>query len=178
MPILVWGRHKRPQLKWDRPKTYKFWQSPHFQSSWEVLDQSFPGQSIVEICILVVDNSFLCPNWYFIGQGTFTTFPRAAATYLEEQQPHIWRSSSHISGRAAATYLDEQQPHICVKLRIMLNSAQLSLSWGLAELGNKKYEQSVVEICILVVIGPEEMPILVWGRRKRPPTKMGSTWDL
>ena len=24
-------------------------------------------------------------------------------------------------------------------------------------------------------IGPEEMPILVWGRRKRPPTKMGST---
>ena len=25
------------------------------------------------------------------------------------------------------------------------------------------------------VIGPEEMPILVWGRRKRPPTKMGST---
>ena len=31
-----------------------------------------------------------------------------------------------------------------------------------AELGNK-------------VIGSEEMPILVWGRRKRPPTKMGST---
>ena len=25
------------------------------------------------------------------------------------------------------------------------------------------------------VIGPEEMPILVWGRRKRPQTKMGST---
>ena len=25
------------------------------------------------------------------------------------------------------------------------------------------------------VIGPEEMPILVWGRRKRPPTKIGST---
>ena len=25
------------------------------------------------------------------------------------------------------------------------------------------------------VIGPEEMPILVLGRRKRPPTKMGST---
>ena len=25
------------------------------------------------------------------------------------------------------------------------------------------------------VIGPEEMPILVWGRRKRPPTKMVST---
>ena len=25
------------------------------------------------------------------------------------------------------------------------------------------------------VIGPEEMPILVWGQRKRPPTKMGST---
>ena len=25
------------------------------------------------------------------------------------------------------------------------------------------------------VIGPEEMPILVWGRRKRPPTKMEST---
>ena len=25
------------------------------------------------------------------------------------------------------------------------------------------------------VIGPEEMPILVWGRRKRPTTKMGST---
>ena len=24
-------------------------------------------------------------------------------------------------------------------------------------------------------IGPEEMPILVWGRRKRPPTKMGTT---
>ena len=28
---------------------------------------------------------------------------------------------------------------------------------------------------IFKVIGPEEMPILVWGRRKRPPTKMGST---
>ena len=27
----------------------------------------------------------------------------------------------------------------------------------------------------LEVIGPEEMPNLVWGRRKRPPTKMGST---
>ena len=25
------------------------------------------------------------------------------------------------------------------------------------------------------VIGPEEMPILVWVRRKRPPTRMGST---
>ena len=25
------------------------------------------------------------------------------------------------------------------------------------------------------VIGPEEIPILVWGRRKRPLTKMGST---
>ena len=25
------------------------------------------------------------------------------------------------------------------------------------------------------VKGPEEMPILVWGRRKRPQTKMGST---
>ena len=25
------------------------------------------------------------------------------------------------------------------------------------------------------VIGPEEMPILVWGWRKRPQTKMGST---
>ena len=25
------------------------------------------------------------------------------------------------------------------------------------------------------VIGPEEIPFLVWGRRKRPPTKMGST---
>ena len=24
MPILVWGRRKHPQLKWDRPKTYKF----------------------------------------------------------------------------------------------------------------------------------------------------------
>ena len=24
MPILVWGRRKRPQLKWYRPKTYKF----------------------------------------------------------------------------------------------------------------------------------------------------------
>ena len=23
--------------------------------------------------------------------------------------------------------------------------------------------------------GPEEIPIIVWGRRKRPPTKMGST---
>ena len=32
MPILVLGRRKRPQLKWDRPKTYKFWQSPHFQN--------------------------------------------------------------------------------------------------------------------------------------------------
>ena len=29
MPILVLGRRKRPQLKRDRPKTYKFWQSPH-----------------------------------------------------------------------------------------------------------------------------------------------------
>ena len=113
--------------------------------------------------------------FYYFSTSSSHISGGAAATYLEEQQPHIWRSSSHISGRAAATYLDEQQPHICVKLRIMLNSAQLSLSWGLAELGNKKYEQSVVEICILVVIGPEEMPILVWGRRKRPPTKMGST---
>ena len=25
------------------------------------------------------------------------------------------------------------------------------------------------------IIGPEEIPILVWGRRKRPQTKMGST---
>jgi len=25
------------------------------------------------------------------------------------------------------------------------------------------------------VIGPEEMPILVWGWRKRPQTQMGST---
>ena len=24
IPILVWGRRKRPQLTWDRPKTYKF----------------------------------------------------------------------------------------------------------------------------------------------------------
>ena len=32
MPILVWGRRKHPQLKWDRPKTYKFWQSPYFQN--------------------------------------------------------------------------------------------------------------------------------------------------
>ena len=33
MPILVWGWRKRPQLKLDWPKTYKFWQSPlfHFQ---------------------------------------------------------------------------------------------------------------------------------------------------
>ena len=98
---------------------------------------------------------------------------RVLLLLFHEQQPHIWRSSSHISGRAAATYLDEQQPHICVKLRIMLNSAQLSLSWGLAELGNKKYEQSVVEIYILVVIGPEEMPILVFGRHKGPLLK----WD-
>ena len=32
MSILVWGQRKRPQLKWNRPKTYKFWQSPHFQN--------------------------------------------------------------------------------------------------------------------------------------------------
>ena len=32
MPILIWGRRKRPQLRWDQPKTYKFWQSPHFQN--------------------------------------------------------------------------------------------------------------------------------------------------
>ena len=41
MPILVLGRHKRPQLKWDQPKTYKFGQSPHFQtqccSRWIIL---------------------------------------------------------------------------------------------------------------------------------------------
>ena len=24
MPILVWGGTSAPQLKWDRPKTYKF----------------------------------------------------------------------------------------------------------------------------------------------------------
>ena len=24
MPILVWGRHNRPKLNWDQPKTYKF----------------------------------------------------------------------------------------------------------------------------------------------------------
>ena len=29
---LSFGRRKRPQLKWDQPKTYKFWQSPHFQN--------------------------------------------------------------------------------------------------------------------------------------------------
>ena len=28
---------------------------------------------------------------------------------------------------------------------------------------------------LAMVIGPEEMPTLVWGRRKHPPTKMGST---
>ena len=32
MPILVWGGRKRPQLTWDQPKTYKCWQSPHFQN--------------------------------------------------------------------------------------------------------------------------------------------------
>ena len=31
-----------------------------------------------------------------------------------------------------------------------------------------------VELGNIKVIGPDEMPILVWGR-KRPPTKMGST---
>ena len=36
--------------------------------------------------------------------------------------------------------------------------------------------QMFVELCNEVqLIGPEEIPILVWGRRKRPPTKMGST---
>ena len=32
MPILDLGQLRRPQLKWDQPKTYKFWQSPHFQN--------------------------------------------------------------------------------------------------------------------------------------------------
>ena len=36
---------------------------------------------------------------------------------------------------------------------------------------SKKEESQLV----VKVIGPEEMPILIWGRRKRPPTKMGST---
>ena len=34
---------------------------------------------------------------------------------------------------------------------------------------------SLLKIAISKVIGPEEMPILVWVRRKCPPTKMGST---
>ena len=33
----------------------------------------------------------------------------------------------------------------------------------------------VVLVRDIVVLGPEEIPILVWGRRKRPPTKLGST---
>ena len=31
---------------------------------------------------------------------------------------------------------------------------------------------SLAIIQCTIVIGPEEMPILVWGRRMRPPTKM------
>ena len=49
-----------------------------------------------------------------------------------EQQPHIWRSSSHISGGAAATYLEEQQPHIWCKLRIKLAKAQIKFEPRLA----------------------------------------------
>ena len=33
----------------------------------------------------------------------------------------------------------------------------------------------VLVIVIVIVIGPEEISTLVWGRRKRPPTKMGLT---
>ena len=34
---------------------------------------------------------------------------------------------------------------------------------------------SLAIIQCTIVIGSEEMPILVWGWRKRPKTKMGST---
>ena len=37
---------------------------------------------------------------------------------------------------------------------------------------NNNFENGVI---VKIVIGPEEMPILVWVRRKGPPTKMGST---
>ena len=32
MPNLFWGSASAPKLKWDRPKTYQFWQSPKFQN--------------------------------------------------------------------------------------------------------------------------------------------------
>ena len=57
----------------------------------------------------------------------------------------------------------EVPPLIWCKLRIKpISPAKLELGLSLA-------------IMIRSVIGPEEMPILVWGWRKRPPTKMGST---
>ena len=50
---------------------------------------------------------------------------------------------------------------------------------SLAIIREEKVELSWVELGLgfdnIKVIGPEEMPILVWGRRKRPPTKLGST---
>ena len=43
-----------------------------------------------------------------LGLSLAINFPRwgAAATYVEEQLPHMWRSSRHICGGAAATYVD------------------------------------------------------------------------
>ena len=57
----------------------------------------------------------------------------------------------------------EVPPLIWCKLRIKpISPAKLELGLSLA-------------IMIRSVIGPEEMPILVWGWRRRPQTKMGST---
>jgi hypothetical protein len=57
----------------------------------------------------------------------------AAATYLEEQQPLIWRSSSHLSGGAAPTYL--------IQVKIKLTQPQVELEvW--AELGKILKETS------------------------------------
>ena len=60
---LSFGRRKRPKLRWDRPKTYRFCQSPHFQ----ICD--FKAQNAVDIGVLMTPNSkALCST---ITKGEF-----------------------------------------------------------------------------------------------------------
>ena len=56
MSILVLGRRKRPQLRWDRPKTYKISQTPHFQNPWMgVVVVVVVSVDFVVVVVVVVD---------------------------------------------------------------------------------------------------------------------------
>ena len=94
---------------------------------------------------------------------------------IEEKESEVVNKLS-MDGNYLTMLLDSGQNNQRIKTIIFC-----ILDHSLAALWTTKF--SLLKIAILKrgdcqnfkVIGPEEMPILVWGRRKRPQANMGST---